>query len=262
MFQSVVWSRLFGIIGAFMILSNDFGESTPPARSSPHQSQRTEPTPQFQPPNTGTVSGSGTQKPSQSGSRTFDSDLIALVPASGEGITYSPRPTFWLYYAKAVNSQDPLMVRLTIKDKATNGVTYSFRDIFPLETSPGFFRISLPVSVSPLKIGTQYNWEFIIFSPEDYQLFGKAEGMILRESSSSELSHQLTQASPREKVILYGENGVWYELVDQLACLVSNHPDNLNILNGWKSLLNDDDVRLAQKIDVESPFLASCEPEK
>jgi hypothetical protein len=211
----------------------------------------------FDPPNTGAVSGSGTQKKGASGSRGLDENFIVLVPVSGEGFTYAARPTFWLYFAEAVDSQSPLRISLSLQETATAGENYAYQGEFQLDQSPGIFHIQLPFSAPPLAIGSEYKWEIKVFSD---RLEAEAKGAIARSFPSPEIRRQLAQTSPIEKVRLYGENGVWFDFIDQVASLLADNPNDLELLRGWNQVLADEEVKLRDRIEAGSKFLSCCSP--
>jgi hypothetical protein len=212
----------------------------------------------FNPPNTGTVSGSGTEKKGASGSRNPNDNFIVLVPVSGQGVTYVARPTFWLYFAEAVDSQAPLRISLSLQDTATAGETYAYQGEFQLDQAPGLFHLELPFSAYPLAIGSEYQWKIKVFLD---RLEAEASGIVARSFPSSEIRRQLAQASPIEKVRLYGENGVWFDFIDQVASLLADNPNDLELLRGWNQVLANEEVKLRDRIEVEKEkFLSCCSP--
>jgi hypothetical protein len=247
---------LLSLISLLVVIG--LSNSVLPVSSAEEESNQIEKNFDFEPPNTGTVSGSGTEKKGASGSRNPNDNFIVLVPVSGEGFTYTARPTFWLYFAEAVDSQAPLRVSLSLQDTATAGETYAYQGEFQLDQSPGLFHIQLPFSALPLAIGTEYQWDIKVLSN---QLEAEAQGAIARSFPSSEIRRQLAQASPREKIGLYGQNGIWFDFIDQVASLLADNPNDLELLRGWNQVLANEEVKLRDRIEVEKEkFLSCCSP--
>lgn len=199
-----------------------------------------------------------------------DSDLTALVPATKDldsaqgktsaltppefvlGLTVAEYPTFWFYVpysADALHSAE--FVLLDDKDN------YVYKTTLTLSETPGVVSFSLPSTAKPLEIGKSYRWYFLI--PCDQQNPSRSvfvNGWVQRIAPNPALMSQLETATPRERVALYADAGIWYEAQTTLAELRRTEPNDAAIAADWSDLLQSIGLeKLAQK-----PIVAGLHP--
>jgi Domain of Unknown Function (DUF928) len=184
----------------------------------------------------------------QSSSSDEEKLLTALVPAYQTtdsdlvwGLTTSERPTFWFYVPYTLTPQ--YAIEFVLKDDRGN---YVYKIKFPGKgTPPGIVSISLPPTVSLLR-DRDYAWYFLLYcgarSPDNY-----INGFIRRVEPPN-LDRQLRSTTPRERAILYAEQGIWYEALSELA---KSRRDR-----DWTSLLRS----VGLERFAEEPLISCCSP--
>ncbi|NJP22045.1 MAG: DUF928 domain-containing protein [Hydrococcus sp. CRU_1_1] len=180
--------------------------------------------------------------------------LTALVPAYQTteddlvwGLTTSERPTFWFYVPYTLTPK--YGIEFVLKDDRGN---YVYKIKFPGSgTPPGIVSIRLPPTVF-LETNKDYTWYFLLYcgarSPDNY-----INGFIRRVERPN-LEKQLLSATPRERVILYAEQGIWYDALSELAKSGRDRRDNDKLDLDWTSLLES--VGLERLIG--KPFSPCC----
>ncbi|MFM6003281.1 MAG: DUF928 domain-containing protein, partial [Sphaerospermopsis kisseleviana] len=61
-------------------------------------------------------------------------------------------------------------------------------------------------------------------------------GWIQRVAPSEEITKQLQTDNPRERVVIYAENGYWNDTLKTLADLRAANPKDLSLLRDWSDL--------------------------
>lgn len=200
-----------------------------------------------------------------------DSHLTALVPATKEnldsdqgrtsaltplesvlGLTVTEYPTFWFYVPYSPdNVHSAEFVLLDDKDN------YVYQKTLKLSEAPGVVSFRLPSTAKPLEIGKSYRWYFLI--PCDPQKPSRSvfvNGWVQRIAPSPALMSQLKTATPRERVALYADAGIWHEAQTTLAELRRTEPNDAAIAADWSELLQSVGLEeLAQK-----PIVAGLHP--
>jgi hypothetical protein len=157
--------------------------------------------------------------------------LTALVPVySGSelvfGATIAEHPSFWFYVPYSSSSAYGEFV---LEDQAQNQTIYKT----PLTGIPGVVSLRLPSKAAPLDIGKRYRWYFNIYCKNDNQIIADVEGYVKREQLNFALKTQLEKATPRQRVALYTDNGIWYEALSTAAELRRTQPQDTS----WATLL-------------------------
>lgn len=172
--------------------------------------------------------------------------LAALVPKTGWGLTTAKQPTFWFY----VPYSSSLFGEFVLMDEADQTV---YQTPFTLGGTPGIVSLSLPSTVEGLEIGKRYHWYFNIYcQPEQPPFF--VDGWIERVELKPEIKTQLENATPKERVTLYAENGIWYEALTTSAELRRADPQNAE----WTTLLQT----VGWENIASEPIVACCQPRK
>jgi Domain of Unknown Function (DUF928) len=164
----------------------------------------------------------------------LDKGIIALIPATNIGLTISERPTFWFYipYSASVNNSGKFQL-LSEQD-----VVYETN--IQIVGTPGIIGINLPKDSQKLETNKKYRWIFSYNCNKEAPVGGNlsVNGSVERVPIARGLKKKLESAkTPEEKIALYAENGLWYDL---LAVLVSErqlNPQNVQLENAWKDLL-------------------------
>ncbi len=173
-------------------------------------------------------------------------DFMVLVPPQNTGITVAERPTFWLYVKTPL--ERPIPIELELRDQQENVI---YQAEFELTQGPGIISLTLPQDAPALQSGQKYSWYFFSYEYELYR-FGELERITL----SSEVKQQLATATPRERIMILANQGLWYETFTELAELRRAYPQDAELEAAWISLLEDPDVDL--NAIVSQPLLGCC----
>jgi Domain of Unknown Function (DUF928) len=182
--------------------------------------------------------------------------LIALAPNYSDsnlviGLTTAEHPTLWFY----VPHQPPYTAKFVLRSADGKSVVYQ-TDV-PLPEKAGVVSLQMPSSAPALEIGKQYRWYFKIYCGEPQEILTFVDGWVQRVAPKPGLQAQLEQATPRDRVTLYANNGIWYEAVTNLAKLRRNSPQDAGLSTDWANLLQS--VGLAEI--APEPIVDCCQPQ-
>lgn len=176
-----------------------------------------------------------------------ENDLTALVPVSGMGQTVAEYPTIHWYMPKISSNPDEAptpAVEFTLWD-ANDRVVYSAQ--YPLNKSaqgiagtPGLMSLTIDKSY-PLKIGQTYQWQLRVMcnsQDSDRSEDKVVEGGIKRVAVDPTFALRLQQATPQERVSIYGNAQLWYEMLTTLIELRRDRPNDQNLADAWNKLFN------------------------
>jgi hypothetical protein len=167
--------------------------------------------------------------------------LTALVPESQIGRTVSEYPVFFFYFPKG-DFDDPQLAEFYIEDEKENLINET---TLKINNSPGVMSVSIPANknVSPLEAGKNYRWSISwICYPDDRSTDAVATGIVRRVELSAEILRELDAADPRQKTVIYAENGIWQDALSTLAAARRANPNDTDLAADWESLL--DSVKL------------------
>lgn len=165
----------------------------------------------------------------------------ALIPINNLGKTVTERPTVWFYVP--YSPQAAPAGEFVLQEENGNEV---YRTAFTLPATPGFVSFSTPLAVEPLKVNKLYRWYFKLYCEQQRSstpVF--VEGWVQRVEKTPALDRQLQAARSREYVV-YADNGIWYDALNDLAQLRLNNPSNSLFTDDWANLLRAKGVRLEQ----------------
>ena len=162
------------------------------------------------------------------------------------GLTANEHPSLWFYIPYAQNSISRIDFILSDGDDPTHRTVYQ-NSIQPT-TQPGIINFSLPQTSAPLAIDRLYQWELKLTMKRQLDKEIYVKGWIQRASLNSDLSDLIRQATPERQAALYAENGFWYDALSTLAELRRDRPQDLAIIQDWRSILKSVDLgKLANK---------------
>lgn len=221
------------------------------------------------PPNLGAPSGRQRGGASRGECPNVNKPLTALVPATqkslGEkrgnpalntfesvwGLTVAAHPTLWFYVPYSLTAKLPIEFVLQ-DDQGKEVYKTSFK---ASQTQPGIVSLHLPSTEKPLEIGKMYHWYFIIDCDPDAPPL--VEGWVQRVAPNPTLASQLQKATPRQRVALYAQQGIWHDALTTLAELRSANSGDAALSNDWVSLL--------QSVNLEAiatePIVECCTPQ-
>ncbi|MEQ8996183.1 MAG: DUF928 domain-containing protein [Coleofasciculus sp. B1-GNL1-01] len=133
---------------------------------------------------------------------------------------------------------------------------YSYQTTFPLKQTAGIISFQLPPEAPPLEPNKTYTWKVAIICDRQ----SRTEDVFAQEQVQfielqPEQVQQLETATPLEQVALYGELGIWYDMMKILAELRRSQPDKPEIMLSWNELLQSKTVGLT---DIAPKPLINC----
>jgi hypothetical protein len=167
------------------------------------------------------------------------------------GLTTAEHPTFWFYVPylpKDINS-----VKFVLLDEKKNSLT---KEPIPitLSNTPGVISVTIPKTEKPLEIGQYYHWYFLIdCNPQSRSEDIAVEGLVQRIVPSYELTRRLETATPRQRVALYAQAGIWQDAVTTLGELKRTKPKDATLAADWKELLESVGLE-----DISTEAIAEC----
>jgi len=136
-------------------------------------------------------------------------------------------PTFWFYIPYQIS--EVTSADFYISDLNNDEQKTVYRTSLQLPQIPGFFSINILENNQPLEINsTGYRWTLIISCSNDNFVYH--EGLIKRVALNNELNNQLQGATLEEKINLYLEHNLWYDLGNYLPEIQQNSQLWQNIL--------------------------------
>ncbi len=192
------------------------------------------------PPDTGTPTrrGSGaTRGPCKETNHPF-TPLLPLTETGYSGYTLSERPTFWFYVPYKVDSVRS--GKFLLKDQDGNAL---YQTAFTLPITPGFVSLQIPTTAMPLEVNKQYSWIFVLYCGEQNKadLVPVPQRGLIERLEKTSLENQLNTATVAERLNLYMDNNIWYDVPTDLAEIRNIPPAWLKLLRavGLEELKQD-----------------------
>lgn len=173
-----------------------------------------------------------------------DMQLTALIPSSNLGTSIEAHPTLWFYIP--YQSSQVASAEFSLQDEQNNDV---YRATFTPPGTPGTVSLSL-AQAPPLDINKKYQWYVKIYcSQQALSSPVFIRSWVQRVALKPQLERQLqTATTPRARIAIYAQNGIWYSALTELAKLRVAEPQNATVNNNWANLLRDIGLEnLAQK---------------
>ncbi|NEO74838.1 DUF928 domain-containing protein [Moorena sp. SIO4G3] len=175
--------------------------------------------------------------------------FIALVPGTNFGLTTSERPTFWFYVPYSDNRT--IQAEFRLRNKELKEV---YKETFMLQNTPGIVKITLPETVSGLVVEDLYHWRFsVICNPTDPLDNDFVSGGVERISITDDLEQQLEGNNPRERIVVYAKQGLWFDALTALAELRLANPQDKTLAQDWADLLEQVGLK-----EIDSQPLVDC----
>lgn len=163
--------------------------------------------------------------------KTSTQSLIALSPSSEPGATSVNYPTFFV----SVPPTRAQRVEFSLFDQNRRGI---YQTTFALTGTPGIIRFTLPSNAPALMVGSVYTWVFaLICDPADRRRDRPTAGAIRYTPLNLAQRQQIERATPRERVALYRQAGIWYETISLLVEQQRSQPTDPTLATAWKTLL-------------------------
>jgi hypothetical protein len=160
--------------------------------------------------------------------------LTALVPESQIGRTVSEYPVFFFYWPQT----DAELAEFILKDENGNQI---YQQKLTIKNLSGVIGVSIRANtnVPPLEVGKKYTWAFsLVCDLQDRSSDQFEKGVVRRVKLSADILGELEKADPRQKTVIYAENGIWQDALGTLAAARRANPNDTDLAADWKSLLN------------------------
>lgn len=160
------------------------------------------------------------------------------IPSTSDApppLTLAARPTLMVYVPPTSAKQVELTL-YSFQNQREKGI---YQTTLSLPETPGIVRLSLPSHAPSLEVGEDYKWVVTLVcqgdrpSPSDPFV----EQLVRRVELDGALSEQLVKAKGLDRVAAFGEAGIWYEMVSELATLQQSQGSNAESAATWSSLL-------------------------
>jgi hypothetical protein len=95
-----------------------------------------------------------------------------------------------------------------------------------------------------LQVDQGYHWILRVICPPDASVLSDSsqdmvvDGGIVRARPDPTLAQRIQQATPKDRVALYANAGLWYETVATLVELRRDRPNDNELAQAWNKLLN------------------------
>ncbi len=210
-------------------------------------------------PDTGTPPG----KPTHGGTRpdaickNTPQPLTALAAYNGRDLTVSSYPTFWFYMP--YQPQDIRQLTFTIEDVQKGSIRTIYQTNIQLNQGSGIIKI--PVLKKPeyaLEVDKLYQWKLTVYctknASNDIDLV--IEGWVKRIPMTVDLNTEFNTSQKADHLI-YQDNQIWYDAINSLAEKYFANPDNSELNNAWRDLLEViNQESFSQEFLVESVLLS------
>lgn len=160
--------------------------------------------------------------------------LTALIPESGIGLTMAPRPTL-LAYVPPTTATD---AHLTLRDNAHIGL---YQSAVNIPQTGGIIRITLPADSPELTVGETYSWSLALLCQPTQTDMPIVGGQIRRVAQSADMV-TMEQQSLHYQAVIYGQAGVWHDMLAALATLRQATSDDGDLDANWVEVLQNENL--------------------
>lgn len=178
--------------------------------------------------------GEGTPRHTRGAASRTGCDALQILPESVSGLTTEPRPLIPAYFSDNVSE-----VWLAIEaEDDSEFYEYASGKTFSLPAGGGVATVPLPDSLVELAPNKQYTWSIILICGDEE--IGPSTPVIRGDIKRVEpiltpTEHATTPLAEKEK--LYGQAGLWYDLITTMTLMQETNPDNPQLAQRWESLL-------------------------
>jgi len=211
-----------------------------------------------QPPDVGAPGGRSQGGASRGGCPQTEHPLTALVPVFERPVTGLIATIETVVWGQAASAQPTLWFYLPYSSKVADSVEFSLQnaqaeDVYRASVAPpaqpGLVRVTVPDAIN-LVPGEPYRWFFKVQCDSAVTSYPiSVAGSLYRVVPDRALAEKLQMASSAERVILYAENGFWFDALHTLAEMRLANPGDRNLITAWKRLLRS--ANIPEAIPVE-----------
>lgn len=160
--------------------------------------------------------------------------LTALIPQSGVGLTVAAHPTLLVY----VPATTATRAHLTLRDDDYGGLYQSQVEI---PETGGVLKLPLPADSPELEVGKTYHWSLALLCQPTQTDMPITSGQIRRVELSADAMVEESQ-SLLSQTTIYGQFGVWHDMLANLVLLRQTEPQNQSLNQNWAELLQAEDL--------------------
>jgi hypothetical protein len=147
-------------------------------------------------------------------------------------LTLSDRPTFFVNVSPTTAQTALFLLRNEAGD-------ILLEETLNLTASEGIIYYTLPTNFAGLQVDETYRWRLtLLCDPTGGDRSGDpvASGVIKRVVPSAEVAKQLQSATDNQRVMIYADNGYWYDTLKTLANLRAENPNDMTLRRDWEDL--------------------------
>jgi Domain of Unknown Function (DUF928) len=191
------------------------------------------------------------------------SEIVALIPASNEGITITDRPTFWFHLSPFSSYSTFEYMTFTLRDASKDRDENTIWSTELSTNSQQFASGLIPITYNGdrLKENNTYHWDLCYKENVTYQGVSKAlEEKCLKGNLQKDKSISLpTRQTLPDRISTYATRGVWHDLITELIINKEQDPGNQQLDNIFRKVFFEspnikytidgkDDIALMEKI--------------
>ncbi|MEL6161515.1 MAG: DUF928 domain-containing protein [Cyanobacteria bacterium J06623_5] len=186
--------------------------------------------------------GEGSPRHTRGAASRTGCDALQILPESISGLTTEARPLIPVYFSETVSE---VLLAIEAED-GSEFYEYESGKTIALPTEGGITTVPLPETLSELTLNKQYTWSIILICGDEE--IGPSTPVIRGDIKRVDpvLTPAENETTPlTEKEKLYGQAGLWYDLISTMALMRETNPGNPQIAQRWESLLRSvglDDV--------------------
>jgi hypothetical protein len=156
--------------------------------------------------------------------------IVPLLPESGAGLTATDRVSLYLYVPE--NSIDQALLSL----KSLDG-SEQHDALVSLPENGGIVAIEFPETIPALETDRQYSWSLVLMCNGELRPDSPVVTGAVRRVAPVLSAAQKETTTLLEQAEIYGEAGLWYDLVAALAALRTENPNDAQLTEDWAAIL-------------------------
>lgn len=186
------------------------------------------------------ISGGVRLDPASSCFSNFNQSLVAIIPRNNLGKTAAERPTFWF---SVPETNGPASGEFQLFNESQELV---YQTLVEVGNNHGLSEFKLPEDAPALTTNENYRWVFSVACTRSHSYAENRgsgwpalglQGWVRRIELSTELTSQLSAASPEERAALFASAGLWHEQVTELINLRRRSLSNIDFQLSWAFLI-------------------------
>ena len=161
----------------------------------------------------------------------------ALLPdENAYGLTTQTNPSILVYLPQSSAQQ----IFLTLKSDSGD---YYYDSMMEIATQSGTVSVTLPDDAPPLILGEVYQWSVVLMCDGEIRPDSPfTQGWIRLVELDETMRSDLVDLSSMEQAALYGQQGIWYDMLSILAHQRVIDPDNHAVERAWNNVLKAENL--------------------